>query len=155
MKHGFHYYTCFLSPTLNNTSTSLGGDDYLGTLNPKLSRTKCKFSEGTCLILQNKKIKNKENRFSFMWKPEVNSPSDSHNQPCQTSSHYENYYEKRVKSQVKIWKSPKTGLGSQFLQKHPFWTSWVMYIEVGQKHIVKEKHTCEWKIWQSLVICNK
>ncbi len=44
----------FLSLTLNNAFASLGGDDYLGTLNPKLSRIRCKFYERTCTVLQNK-----------------------------------------------------------------------------------------------------
>jgi hypothetical protein len=75
-----HFYTLSLSLTLNGTSTSLGNNNYLGTLNPKLARTGWKFSKKTCPVLQNK---NKENRFSFMWEPEVGSPCSFHNQPCQ------------------------------------------------------------------------
>jgi hypothetical protein len=47
-------YTFFI-PNLNNAFASLGDDDYLGTLNPKLSKIKCKFFEKTCPIFQNKK----------------------------------------------------------------------------------------------------
>ncbi len=43
MKLGVHFYALSLSLTLNNTSTSLGGYDYLETLNPTLLRFKCKF----------------------------------------------------------------------------------------------------------------
>jgi hypothetical protein len=55
MKHGFHFYTTFLSLTLNNASVSLNNGGYLGTLNLILLRSKCKFSEKTYLVLQNKK----------------------------------------------------------------------------------------------------
>ncbi len=55
MKHGLHFYTRSLSLTLNNTFASLGNDNYLGTPNPKLLKTGCKFFKKTCLVLQNKK----------------------------------------------------------------------------------------------------
>jgi hypothetical protein len=44
MKHGFHFYTPFLSLTLNSASTSLSDGGCLRTLNLKLLRTGCKFS---------------------------------------------------------------------------------------------------------------
>jgi hypothetical protein len=45
----------FLSLTLNSTSSSLGGDGCLGTLNPKLLKIGWKFLKRTCPILRNKK----------------------------------------------------------------------------------------------------
>jgi hypothetical protein len=85
LKPRLHFYTLSLSLTLNNAFTFLGSDDYLGTLNPKLLGTRCKFSKRICPILQNKKIKrtSSHNRFLFIWELEVGSPSGFHNQPCQ------------------------------------------------------------------------
>jgi hypothetical protein len=57
MKHELHYYTPFLSLTLNNASASLSDNGCLKTLNLKLSITRCKFFERTYLIFQNEKIK--------------------------------------------------------------------------------------------------
>jgi hypothetical protein len=48
-----HFYTLSLSLTLNSASTSLGHDDCLGTLNPKLPRTGWKFSKRSCPVFQN------------------------------------------------------------------------------------------------------
>jgi len=62
------FYTLFLSLTLNNASASLGGNGCLRTLNPKLPRTRCKFFERTCPVLQKNKIKRTgfHNWFLFM-----------------------------------------------------------------------------------------
>jgi hypothetical protein len=55
MKLGFHFNSFSLSLTLNNASTSLDGNGYLGTLNLKLLQIGWKFYEGTYLVFQNKK----------------------------------------------------------------------------------------------------
>jgi hypothetical protein len=55
MKHGLHFQTHSLSLTLDNAFASLGNNSDWGTLNLKLSRTECKFSERTCSVFQNKK----------------------------------------------------------------------------------------------------
>jgi hypothetical protein len=55
MKHGLHFYTCYLSLTLNNALTSLGNNGCLGTLNLKLQKLKDKVSKKTYPILKNKK----------------------------------------------------------------------------------------------------
>jgi len=42
LKHGLHFYTIYLSLTLNSASASLSGDNiYLGTLNLKLPKIGC------------------------------------------------------------------------------------------------------------------
>jgi hypothetical protein len=83
MKHGLHFYTCSLSLSLNNASTSLSNDGYLGTLNLKLPRTRCKFWENLSNSTKKKMKIGSHNQFLFMWKPKVGFPSDFHNQPCQ------------------------------------------------------------------------
>jgi hypothetical protein len=50
-----HFYTRYLSLTLNNTFASLGSDGCLGTLNLKLPKIEDKFNERTYLIFKNKK----------------------------------------------------------------------------------------------------
>jgi hypothetical protein len=57
MKLGLHFYTLFLSLTLNSTSTSLDDNDCLGTLNLKLTQIDGNFMREP---IQFSKIKNKK-----------------------------------------------------------------------------------------------
>jgi hypothetical protein len=82
---GFIFIHFFLSLTLNSAFASLGSDDYIETLNPKLLETDANSLKEPA---QFSKIKNKGNQFS--------------QSTMSTGSHSENRYENRVKNQVRI-----------------------------------------------------
>jgi hypothetical protein len=100
---GFFFIHFFLSLILNSAFASLGSDDYLETLNPKLLETDANSLKEPA---QFSKIKNKENQFSQLVIVHVRTKGQFSIRFSQstisTGSHSENRYENRVKNQVRI-----------------------------------------------------